>query len=55
MNLIDFVGNDTKQNELRTLLGKILDLKRTRDKVSSDTTTSTDMRDAILREREVKR
>ena len=54
LNLIDFVGNDTKQNELRTLLGKILDLKRTRDKVSSDTTTSTDMRDAILRELEVK-
>ena len=54
LNLIDFVGNETKQNELRTLLGKILDLKKTRDKVTSDTTTSTDMRDTILRELEVK-
>ena len=54
LNLIDFVGNNAKQTELRTLLGKILDIKKTRDKVTSDTTTSSDMRDAILRELEVK-
>ena len=48
------VGNSVKQTELRALLGKILDIKKTRDKVISDTTTSSDMRDAILRELDVK-
>ena len=36
LNLLDFVGNATKQNELRSTLGNILDLKVTRDKVSND-------------------
>ena len=54
LNLLDFVGNATKQNELRSTLGNILDLKATREKVSNDITRRTDMRDTILRELEVK-
>ena len=47
LNLLDFVGDATKQNELRSTLGNILDLKATRDKASNDVTRSTDMRDTI--------
>ena len=54
LNLLDFVGDTSKQNELRNTLGNILALKATRDKVSNDVTKSTDIRDTILRELDVK-
>ena len=54
LNLLDFVGDTSKQNELRSTLGHILALKATRDKVSNDVTKSVDIRDIILRELDVK-
>ena len=54
LNLLDFVGDTSKQNELRSTLGNIQALKATRDKVSNDVTKSVDIRDTILRELDVK-
>merc|ERR1712215_440616 len=54
LNFLDFVGDTSKQNELRTTLGHILALKASRDKVSNDVTKSVNIRDIILRELDVK-
>ena len=54
LNLLDFVGDTSKQNELRANLGHILALKTTRDKVSNDVTKNVDIRDITVGELDAK-
>merc|ERR1711888_39005 len=50
LNLLDYVGDTNKQNELRANLGRILALKSTRDKVINDDTINVDIRDTTVGE-----
>ena len=54
LNLLDFVGETSKQNELRANLGHIMALKTTRDKVSNDDTINVDIRDTTVGELDAK-
>merc|ERR1712215_231900 len=54
LNLFNFVGETSKQNELRANLGHILALKTTRDKVINDGTINVDIRDTTVGELDAK-
>ena len=55
LNLLDYVGDTNKQNELRANLGHILALKSTRHKVINDDTINVDIRDTTVGELDAKK